>query len=74
LDYCTSIHGQLNQRGYKKKRAELLQLLQDAKKKFDALIAKSVSKLGRNTIENLLTAREIENLGIRLILPEEALD
>lgn len=74
MDYCTSIHGQLNQRGYKKKRAELLQLLQDAKKKFDALIAKSVSKLGRNTIENLLTAREIENLGIRLILPEEALD
>lgn len=59
----------------REKRAELLQLLQDAKKKkFDAVIAKSVSRLGRNTIENLLTAREIENQGIRLVLPEDCYD
>jgi DNA invertase Pin-like site-specific DNA recombinase len=34
-------------------------LLRDAKKKkFDAVIAKSVSRLGRNTIENLQTTHE----------------
>ncbi|WP_081676205.1 recombinase family protein [Paenibacillus alvei] len=41
----------------REKRAELLQLLQNAKKKkFDAVIAKSASRLGRDTIKNLLTA------------------
>ncbi|WP_262495765.1 recombinase family protein [Paenibacillus sp. B2(2019)] len=44
------------------------------KKKFDAIIAKSVSRLGRNTVENLQTAHEIESAGIRLILPEDNYD
>lgn len=50
-------------------------MLEDArKKKNDAIIAKSVSRLGRNTVENLQTAAEIEGLGIRLILPEDNYD
>lgn len=57
------------------KRKELQRLLEDArKKKIDAIIAKSVSRLGRNTVENLQTAAEIEGLGIRLILPEDNYD
>lgn len=59
----------------KNKRMGLQNLLTDAKKKkFDAIIAKSVSRLGRNTVENLQTAHEIESLGIRLILPEDNYD
>lgn len=50
-------------------------MLEDArKKKIDAIIAKSVSRLGRNTVENLQTAAESEGLGIRLILPEDNYD
>lgn len=57
------------------KREGIQRLLYDAKKKkFDAVIAKSVSRLGRNTVENLQTAHEIESAGIRLILPEDNYD
>ncbi|MGM0712529.1 recombinase family protein [Brevibacillus parabrevis] len=57
------------------KRKELQRLLEDArKKKFDAIVAKSVSRLGRNTVENVQTTAEIEGLGIRLILPEDNYD
>lgn len=50
-------------------------MLRDTKKKkFDAVIAKSVSRLGRNTIENLQTAHEIKSMDIRLILPEDSYD
>ncbi|MCI1693314.1 recombinase family protein [Aneurinibacillus aneurinilyticus] len=57
------------------KRDAIQRLLQDAKsKKFDVVIAKSVSRLGRNTIENLKTAHNIESFGIRLILPEDNYD
>ncbi|WP_155972803.1 recombinase family protein [Paenibacillus sp. Leaf72] len=54
-------------------RSGLQSLMTDArKKKFSAVIAKSVSRLGRNTIECLKTAFEIESeLGIRLVLPED---
>jgi site-specific DNA recombinase len=54
-------------------RSGLQSLMADArKKKFSTVIAKSVSRLGRNTIECLKTAFEIESeLGIRLILPED---
>lgn len=38
------------------------------------MIAKSVSRLGRNTIENLQTTHEIESMDIRLILPEDSYD
>ncbi|WP_255253182.1 recombinase family protein [Brevibacillus laterosporus] len=57
------------------KRKELQRLLEDARKKrIDAIIAKSVSRLGRNTVENLQTVAEIEALGIRPILPEDNYD
>lgn len=39
--------------------------------KFDIVIAKSVSRLGRNTVENLQTVHAIEYMDIRLILPED---
>lgn len=57
------------------KRKELQRLLEDArKKKIDAVVVKSVSRLGRNSVENMQTAAEIEALGIRLILPEDNYD
>ncbi|KAB2425616.1 recombinase family protein [Bacillus cereus] len=56
-------------------RGEIQRLLEDAKdKKFNVLISKSVSRLGRNTIESLQLADKIERLGIRLILPEDLYD
>lgn len=56
-------------------REAILQLLVDAqKKKFDVIIAKSVSRLGRNLIESLQTADKLERAGIRLILPEDYYD
>lgn len=57
-------------------RSDLQGLMADArKKKFGIVLAKSVSRLGRNTIECLLTASEMESdLGVRLILPEDSHD
>ncbi|AWB46798.1 recombinase family protein [Paenibacillus sp. CAA11] len=58
-----------------KNRAQMQRLLADAKKKkFDAVIAKSVSRLGRNLVENLQTADIIVSSGARLILPEDNYD
>lgn len=58
-----------------KNRSEINRLLQDAKKKkFDVMIAKSVSRLGRNTSKSLRLADELEQAGIRLILPEDDYD
>lgn len=50
-------------------------LLEDAKgSKFDTVIAKSVSRLGRNTLQSLQTAQQLEKHNIRLILPEDNYD
>lgn len=58
-----------------KNRIEILRLLDDAKKKkFDVVIAKSVSRLGRNTVNSLNTADTLERNSIRLILPEDGYD
>jgi site-specific DNA recombinase len=58
-----------------KNRSEINRLLQDTKKKkFDVMIAKSVSRLGRNTSKSLRLADELEQEGIRLILPEDDYD
>jgi DNA invertase Pin-like site-specific DNA recombinase len=58
-----------------KNRAQMQRLLADAKKKkFDAVIAKSVSRLGRNLVENLQTAEIIVSSKVRLILPEDGYD
>ncbi|WP_047155036.1 recombinase family protein [Aneurinibacillus tyrosinisolvens] len=56
-------------------RPEVLRLLEDAKKKkFDVLIAKSVSRLSRDMVEGYQIADELERLNIRLILPEDSYD
>ncbi|MGE7273578.1 recombinase family protein [Brevibacillus panacihumi] len=58
-----------------KNRAQMQRLLADAKKKkFDAVIAKSASRLGRNLVENLQTADIIVSSKVRLILPEDNFD
>lgn len=50
-------------------------MLDDAKKKkLDVVIAKSVSRLGRNTVNSMNTADNLEMNNIRLILPEDAYD
>lgn len=56
-------------------REAIQRMLEDSKlKKFDIVLAKSVSRLGRNTVENLQTAHAIESMDIRLILPEDNYD
>ncbi|KGA95807.1 recombinase [Alkalihalobacillus alcalophilus ATCC 27647 = CGMCC 1.3604] len=58
-----------------KNRLEINRLLDDAKeKKFDVVIAKSVSRLGRNLSKSLSLADDLEQEGIRLILPEDDYD
>jgi site-specific DNA recombinase len=58
-----------------KNRSGILRLLNDAKKKkFDVVIAKSVSRLGRNTLKSLEMADQLERIPIRLILPEDNYD
>lgn len=58
-----------------KNRSAIQRMLVDAKdSKFDVIIAKSVSRLGRNTIQSLQTADQLERSKIRLILPEDNYD
>lgn len=57
------------------KREAIQQLIHDAKrKKIDIVIAKSVSRFGRNSVESMTVADELERLGIRLIFPEDNYD
>ncbi|MDQ0230254.1 DNA invertase Pin-like site-specific DNA recombinase [Metabacillus malikii] len=58
-----------------KNRTGLNKLLHDLEKKdIDVVIAKSVSRLGRNTVQSLQTAEQIERQNVRLILPEDFYD
>ena len=58
-----------------KNREGIQKLLEDATaKKFDTVIAKSISRLGRNMLQSLQIADQLERLQIRLILPEDAYD
>ncbi|OIK08921.1 recombinase family protein [Bacillus sp. MUM 13] len=58
-----------------KNRLGLNKLLIDLEKKdINVVIAKSVSRLGRNTVQSLQTAEQIEKQGVRLILPEDFYD
>lgn len=58
-----------------KNRTGLNKLLLDLEKKdINVVIAKSVSRLGRNTVQSLQTAEQIERKGVRLILPEDFYD
>ncbi|MEF3310760.1 recombinase family protein [Paenibacillus sp. GYB004] len=56
-------------------RSEILQMVEDAKKKkFDVIIAKSVSRLGRNPRNSMEMADQLERIPVRLILPEDNYD
>ncbi|GAB6928869.1 site-specific resolvase TndX [Paenibacillus sp. JCM 10914] len=58
-----------------KNRAEIQRLIEDAKKKkFDVIITKSVSRFGRNTLNSLQMADQLERIPVRLILPEDNYD
>nr|WP_241236381.1 recombinase family protein [Brevibacillus marinus] len=58
-----------------KNRTGIIRLLEDAKKKkFDVVIAKSVSRLGRDTLNSLQMADQLERIPVRLILPEDNYD
>ncbi|MFC0212885.1 recombinase family protein [Paenibacillus chartarius] len=58
------------------KREAIQQLIHDAKKKkFDVVIAKSVSRFGRSSVESMTVADELEQrYNIRLIFPEDNYD
>lgn len=57
------------------KRDEIQRLMRDAKaKKFDVIIAKSVSRFGRETLEYLKAVAELEKIGLRLVFPEDYYD
>lgn len=57
------------------KRHQLLKLIEDAKEgKFDVVFTKSVSRLGRNTVELLQTVRTLRELGIKVIFEKENID
>ncbi len=55
-------------------RAEFLRLIEDCRaRKVDAVITKSVSRFGRNTVDTLIFTRELRNLGIDVFFEKENL-
>lgn len=57
-----------------KNRAEFLRLIEDCRAgKIDAIITKSVSRFGRNTVDTLVFTRELRNLGIDVFFEKENL-
>ena len=55
-----------------KNRAEFLRLMEDCRAGLvDQIIAKSVSRFGRNTVDTLLYTRELRNLGIDVYFEKE---
>ena len=55
-------------------RAEFLRLIEDCRAgKVDAIITKSVSRFGRNTVDTLVFTRELRNLGIDVFFEKEEL-
>ena len=56
-------------------RPEFLRMKQDARDgKLDLIFCKSVSRFGRNIVDFTETARELKNLGVRVIFEKEGLD
>lgn len=57
-----------------KNRAKILRLLDDAKKKkFDVVIAKSVSRLGRNTVNCMIRLMSLRGISSDLSCPKMAM-
>ena len=55
-------------------RTDFLRMIDDCRKnKIDAIITKSVSRFGRNTVDTLVFTRELKNLGIDVYFEKENL-
>ena len=56
-------------------RAEFLRMIKDARAgKIDYIIAKSISRFSRNTVDTLAYVRELKNLGVSVYFEKEHLD
>lgn len=57
-----------------KNRAEFLRLIEDCRAgKVDAIITKSVSRFGRNTVDTLVFTRELKSMGVDIFFEKENL-
>lgn len=55
-----------------KKRPSFLQMIEDAKlKKFDLIVTREVCRFARNTVDTLVTTRELKNIGIEVYFVED---
>ena len=55
-----------------KKRPSFLQMLEDAKAgKFDLIVTREVCRFARNTVDTLVTTRQLKNLGIEVYFVED---
>ena len=55
-----------------KKRPAFLRMLEDARAgKFDLIVTREVSRFARNTVDTLVTTRELKNLGIEVYFVED---
>jgi DNA invertase Pin-like site-specific DNA recombinase len=55
-----------------KKRPAFLQMLEDARAgKFDLIVTREVCRFARNTVDTLVTTRELKNLGIEVYFVED---
>ena len=55
-----------------KKRPSFLRMIEDAKKgKFDLIVTREVCRFARNTVDTLVTTRELKNLGIEVYFVED---
>ena len=55
-----------------KKRPAFLRMLEDARAgKFDLIVTREVCRFARNTVDTLVTTRELKNLGIEVYFVED---
>ncbi len=55
-----------------KKRPAFLQMLEDARAgKFDLIVTREVCRFARNTVDTLVTTRELKNIGIEVYFVED---
>ena len=55
-----------------KKRPAFLQMIEDARNnKFDLIVTREVCRFARNTVDTLITTRELRNLGIEVFFVED---
>ena len=55
-----------------KKRPAFLQMIEDAKQgKFDLIVTREVCRFARNTVDTLVTTRELKNIGVEVYFVED---